>query len=399
MTRPEEVRRGLGVFPYRGLTLVDGQGCRVEDEEGNVYLDAGGASYGTGNVGHGNPRVVDALQEASEGLLHTSQVFANPQRSRLVDKLASLAGSWAGRVFLSNSGTEAVEAAIKSAVVQTGGSRLVAFEGGFHGRTLGSLSATHKPAYREPFQERLGETTFVPYGEVDALEEALGEDVAAVLVEPVQGEAGVRVPPDGFLKDVVAAARDAGAWSIVDEVQTGLGRTGHDLAVHGAGVEPDCVCLAKSLAAGLPLGATVFHRQRRGLEKGLHGSTFGGSPAACRVASAVLEVLEGASLSRRARERGRDLVDALEGLEDPLVHEVRGRGLMIGVELAVAPTPVLKALQAEGVLALPGGEDAVRLLPPLVLSREEADRIVETFSTALERVRRSKHAPAEEAPR
>ncbi len=399
MSRPVEVRRGLGVFPFRGLKLVEGEGSWVVDASGRRFLDAGGASYGTGNVGHAHPRVVKAVREASEGLLHTSQVFANPHRSRLVADLASRVGQWAGRVFLSNSGAEAVEAAIKTAMVRSGGSRLVAFEGGFHGRTLGALSATHKPAYRDPFGERLGETTFVPFGDVDALRGALGEDVAAVLVEPVQGEAGVRVPPDGFLQDVVEASREAGVWSIVDEVQTGVGRTGHDLAVHREGVEPDCVCLAKSLAAGLPLGATVFNRRRRGLGKGLHGSTFGGSPAACRVASAVLEVLEEQRLSERARERGRALREAVEGLGDPLVREVRGRGLMIGVELEVACTPVLKQMQAEGVLALPGGEDAVRFLPPLCLSPEEVDRIVEALAGALERVGSSAKARAGEATR
>lgn len=387
MSRPSEVQRGFGVFPYRGLKLVDGEGAAVRDVDGTTYLDAGGASYGTANVGHRHPRVVEALQAATDELLHTSQTFAHPARSALVEDLLAFAGPWARRVFLSNSGTEAVEAAIKVAMAHTGRSRLVAFQGAFHGRSLGALAATHRERYRAPFQARLGETTFVPYGDLQALEQALGPDVAAVLVEPVQGEAGVRVPPDGFLSDVVDASHAAGALVVADEVQTGLGRTGHPLAVHRAGVEPDLVCLAKSLAAGLPLGATLAHRRVDALEAGQHGSTFGGSPAACRVARTVLSILEDEALARNAARTGARVVDQVEALDDPLVREVRGRGLMIGIELGVRATPVLKALQTEGVLALPGGEGAIRLLPPLVLDDEEATALVDALEAALETVR------------
>lgn len=387
MSLPAEVEQGFGVFPYRGLELTDGEGARVRTEDGSWLLDAGGASYGTANVGHARPRVQAALNEASQGLFHTSQTFANPARSRLVEELVGLAGPWAGRAFLSNSGTEAIEAAIKTALVETDRSRLIAFEGGFHGRTLGALSATHKPRYREPFADRLGETTFVSYGDTEALADALGDDVAAVLVEPVQGEAGVRVPPSGFLAETVELAREAGALSIVDEVQTGLGRTGHDLAIHRDGVEPDLVCLAKSLAAGLPLGATIARDGLDPLSSGQHGTTFGGSPLACQVASAVLEVLADEDLADQARAVGKRLRDRLEAIDDPLVREVRGRGLMLAVGLQVRATPVLKALQSEGVLALPGGQDAVRLLPPLVLEADQADRIADAVETAIGRVR------------
>ncbi len=383
MSQPSEVARSFGVFPHRGLELVDGEGARVTTSDGRELIDAGGASYGTANVGHAHPRVQRALAEATKGLTHTSQTFAHPARSALADRLADLAGPWAQRVFLSNSGTEAVETAIKTAMHHTGRSRLVAFEGAFHGRTLGALSATHNERYRAPFQDRLGETTFVPYGDADALEAAIDDDVAAVLVEPIQGEAGVRVPPDGFLADVVALARDAGALSIVDEVQTGLARTGHDLALHREDVAPDLVCLAKSLAAGLPLGATIAHRRVDPLGKGRHGSTFGGSPVACQAALAVLDVLEDEALAETARRMGARLVDRLEALDDALARDVRGRGLMLGVGLGVRATPVLKALQARGVLALPGGQDAIRLLPPLAVDADTVDRIADALAAAL----------------
>lgn len=389
MTPPAEVAHGVGAIAYRGLELVDGTGATVETADGRRLLDAGGASYGTANVGHANPRVLDALDSQEGDLLHVSQAFAHPDRSGLVDELLEMAGPWAQRAFLSNSGTEAIEAAIKLALAHTGRPRLVAFEGGFHGRTLGALSATHRQEYRAPFQARLGDTTFVPYGDLDALEAALGPDVAAVLVEPVQGEGGVRVPPQGFLEAATEATREAGALLVADEVQTGLGRTGHPLAVHGSDVEPDLVCLAKSLAAGLPLGATVAHERVDALESGQHGSTFGGSPRACRAARAVLEALEADELPARARDVGRRLVDELRAIDDPLVREVRGRGLMVAVDVGARTTPVLKALQAEDVLALPAGPGTVRFLPPLVLGDDQATRIAEALAAALETVRAS----------
>ncbi len=386
MSPPPEVTHGFGVFPHRGLTLARGQGTTVWDDQDRAYLDAGGASYGTMNVGHSHPRIVAAIEEASQGLTHTSQVFAHPARSQLTEALLELAGPWAGRVFLSNSGTEAVEAAIKTALATTGRSELVAFEGGFHGRSLGALAATHRPAYRAPFQARLGTTRFAPWGDVDGLADQLDDQVAAVILEPIQGEAGVRPAPDGFLQRVVDLAHEAGALVILDEVQTGIGRTGHHLALHDAGIEPDLVCLAKSLAAGLPLGATIAHQRIEPLGKGQHGTTFGGSPVACQVASAVLDVLEDEDLADRADRCGQRLAKGLAGLDHPLLRGIQGQGLMVGVELGARVTPVLKALQADGVLALPAGDNVLRFLPPLVLEDEEVDRLVQATGRALEQV-------------
>ncbi len=383
MSPPSEVTHGFGVFPHRGLTLTRGQGTTVWDDQDRAYLDAGGASYGTMNVGHAHPRVVEAIEQASQGLTHTSQVFAHPARSQLTEALLDLAGPWAGRVFLSNSGTEAIEAAIKTAVATTGRSELVAFEGGFHGRSLGALAATHRPSYRAPFQERLGATRFTPWGDLEALAGQLDEDVAAVLLEPVQGEAGVRPAPDGFLEAVVDLAREAGALVILDEVQTGLGRTGHDLALHGAGVKPDLVCLAKSLAAGLPLGATIAHERIDPLGKGQHGTTFGGSPVACQAALAVLGILDDEGLAHQAQAQGQRLHEGLAGIDSGLIRQVRSQGLMVGVELGVRATPVLKALQTDGVLALPAGDNVLRFLPPLTLDDEGVDRLVGATEDAL----------------
>jgi acetylornithine/LysW-gamma-L-lysine aminotransferase len=384
--RPADIEHGFGVFPDRGLQLVDGDDVHVTTADGTQLLDAGGASYGTANVGHAHARVEAAIEDARKGLTHASRTFSHPQRARLVDELRHLVGPWAHRVFLANSGTEAIEAAIKTAMVQTGRSQLVAFERGFHGRSLGALAATHEPRYREPFADRLGETTFVPYGDTEALREALDEDVAAVLVEPIQGEGGVRLPPNGFLPEVIGCAREVGAISVVDEIQTGLGRTGAELAIHRDDLEPDLVTVAKSLAAGLPLAATISHERVGTLDRGQHGTTFGGNPVACRVAREVLAILEEENLAGRARRQGDRLADALSALDHPLLGEVRGRGLMIGLELSVRPTTVLQALQREGVLALPGGGSALRLLPPLTVRYCHLREIVDGIAASLDRV-------------
>ncbi|MDX1611872.1 MAG: aminotransferase class III-fold pyridoxal phosphate-dependent enzyme, partial [Candidatus Thermoplasmatota archaeon] len=251
---------------------------------------------------------------------------------------------------------------------------------------LGALAATHAPRYRAPFQARLGETRFAPYGEVQALTERLDEQVAAVLIEPVQGEGGARRPPQGFLAEVVERAHEVGALVVVDEVQTGLGRCGEPLAIHGEGVQPDLVCLAKSLAAGLPLGATVAHERLEGLARGLHGTTFGGNPVACQAALAVLDVLDAEGLADRARTHGEQLVQGLEALGHDLLRDVRGQGLLVAADLGVRATPVLQALQARGVLALPAGQGTLRFLPPLVIQEDEVARLIQETGAALDQV-------------
>lgn len=386
MTRPSEVEHGWAVFPFRGLELVSGKGSTVTDAAGRSYLDVGGANYGTMNVGHAHPRVVAAIERAAPSLTHLSQVFAHPVRSAFVDAVRAMAGPWAGRVFLSNSGSEAVEAAIKLAMATTGRAGLVAAEGGFHGRTLGALAATHKAVYRGPFEGRLGPTTHVPFNDADALTEAVSDATAAVVLEPVQGEGGVRAAEPAFLQAARDLSTDHGALLVLDEVQTGIARTGTDLAVHAYGIEPDVVCLAKSVAAGLPLGVTIAHERLGALGTGLHGSTFGGSPLACAAGLEVLGILADEALAEAARVEGDRLAKGLARLDHDLLREVRARGLMIGIELATTATPVLRALQAGGVLALPAGENVVRLLPPLVLTDDEADRTVSELGQALDAV-------------
>jgi LysW-gamma-L-lysine/LysW-L-ornithine aminotransferase len=352
------------------LTLVRGDGARLVDAAGRSYVDLG-ATHGVGNLGASPPEVVAAIAAQAKELLYLGSGYANPVRTAFLDRLLSLLPSSFGSVFLSNSGTEAVEAALKIARSVTGRPRVVAAMRGFHGRTMGALSATWRRELREPFEPLVPGFVHVPYNDVAALDAAVDETTALVLLEPVQGEGGVHVATPEYLRAARAATTRAGALLAFDEVQCGLGRTGRMFAFERSGVVPDLLLLAKSLAGGLPIGATVVASELVPRFRGSHHSTFGGNPLACAAGLAALELLVRDRLPERAERLGSVGLDRLRRLPAEKVREVRGVGLMIGVELREKVGPYLAGLESRGFLAISAGATVMRLLPPLVISDDD----------------------------
>jgi len=378
-----EVKYESGFYRKRPVALVRGEGARVWDAEGREYIDCIGG-HGVAVVGHANPAVAEAIAAQARKLLTCPNGYCNDVRAELLELLVSIAPGDFGRAFLCNSGAEAVEAALKMARIVTGKTGFVAAMRGFHGRTLGALSCTWRKEYREPVEPLVPGVTFVPYNDLEAMARALeGNDVAGVILEVVQGEGGV-IPGKGeYLRGVEALCREHNALFIVDEVQTGFGRTGRMFACEHYGLEPDLLCVAKGIAGGVPMGAVFIHRRLGRMPARLHGSTFGGNPLACAAALAAIRYIREEELPRRAAELGAYFLERLRGLSSPLVREVRGLGLMVGVELKRAARPFIDALVDKGVLTLPAGATVIRFLPPLVISREELDRVAEAVGEVL----------------
>lgn len=382
--KAREDATGTGVTPKRDIAIVRASGAQLWDPEGREFLDLG-ASYGVCNVGHCHPRVVAAIRRQAERLLYVSPTAYNDMRAQLQERLASIAPGDLARVYLANSGTEAVESAIKFARRHTGRPGMVATMRGFHGRTLGALSLTWNKKYREGFEPLLPACDFVPYGDLEALKTSVGAQTAAVVVEPVQGEGGVHLPPEGYLKGVRDICDDTGALMVADEIQTGLGRTGRMFAVEHWDIVPDLMAVAKSLGSGLPIGALLARPGVCDLPTGSHGSTFAGSPICCAAALATLDVLEEERLPERAAELGARALESLRALtaSPTAVREARGLGLMLGIELRGKAGPYLNRMLERGVFALPAGTTVVRLLPPLVISREQMDRGLDVIKGVL----------------
>ncbi len=382
MIQAIENRHASGVYSKRPITIVRGQGARLWDAEGREYIDCVGGQ-GAANLGHADPVVAQAIARQARTLISCPEMFYNDRRAELLEKLLSLAPPGLERAFLCNSGTEAVEAAIKFARAATGRAGVVAAMRGFHGRTLGALSATWEKKYREPFEPLLPGFSHVPYNNLEALEAAVTDETGAVILEVVQGEGGVRPGTPEFLCGAQRLCRQRGALLVIDEVQTGFGRTGRTFAVEHYGLEPDLLPLAKSIAGGMPMGATLIGPRVGALPAQSHASTFGGNPLACAAAVAALGRMEELGLPGRAAELGAYFIERLRGINSPGVREVRGLGLMVGIELKGKVTPVLQALMERGVLALPAGLTVLRFLPPLVITREELDVVVEAVREAL----------------
>jgi acetylornithine/LysW-gamma-L-lysine aminotransferase len=376
-----EQRHEIGVYAKRPLAIVRGEGARLWDAEGHTYLDCMGGQ-GAANLGHSHPAIVAAIQEQAARLISCPAVLPNDRRAAYLEELTAIL-PFPARVFLCNSGAEAIEASIKFARLLTGRTRIVAAKRSFHGRTLGALSATWEPKYRKPFAPLLPDVEHVAYDNLDALAEVVDEHTAAVLLEPVQGEGGVNVPAPDYLQGVRRLCDERGALLVLDEVQTGFGRTGKLFAMEHSGVVPDMLALAKSIAGGLPMGAVALHERHGTLPTGAHGSTFGGNPLACAVASAVLRVMREEELPRQAAEKGAWLTARIHGLQSPHVREVRGMGLLIGLELKGRVQPYLGALLERGVLALPAGPNVLRLLPPLVISYDDLEMVVSHLQDVL----------------
>jgi acetylornithine/LysW-gamma-L-lysine aminotransferase len=381
-TRATETRYEVGVYPKRDVVIVRGQGALLWDEDGREYIDCVGGQ-GSVNIGHAHPAIAAALAAQAGVLITCPGILYNDRRAELLSALARVTPPGLDRFFLCNSGTEAVEGAFKFARLATGRTEIVAAMRGFHGRTMGALAATWEKKYREPFQPLMPGVRHVPFDNVEALDKAVGEATAAVLLEPVQGEGGVRPASPGYLRAAAELCRERGALLIDDEVQSGFGRTGRMWACEHEGVVPDILCMAKSMAGGIPMGAVALGPRVGEIPSGVHGSTFGGSPLACAAALAALRVIEDEHLVERAAEHGAYLLESLRGVESPAIHEVRGKGLMAGVELKEKVQPYLEKLLGEGVLALPAGPTVLRLLPPLVITREQIDRVVQAIARVL----------------
>jgi acetylornithine/LysW-gamma-L-lysine aminotransferase len=370
-----------GVYTKRPVAIVRGLGAHLWDSEGKEYIDCAGGQ-GTANLGHANPAVAKAIAEQAQILISCPEMFYNDRRAELEQKLVTLSGM--GRVFLCNSGAEAVESALKFARLLTGRTEIVATMRGFHGRTMGALSATWEKKYREPFEPLIPGFTHIPYNDLEALSTAVTDKTAAVILEIVQGEGGVRPGDPAFLKLAQDLCHERGALLVIDEVQTGFGRTGRLFAHQHYGLEPDLLCLAKSIAGGLPMGAALIHSKFGPLPQQVHGSTFGGNPLACAASLAGLNYLEENHLPERAAELGAWFMGALARIESPLIREVRGLGLMVGIELKQKVTPYLQAMMAEGVMTLPAGLTVMRFLPPLVITKDDLAIVVEKVTKVLE---------------
>ncbi len=367
------------VFPKRDLTIVRGEGAALFDDQGNQYIDCT-AGVGVANIGHANPVLAKAISDQAATLITCPGVFYNDVRARLMEKLVQIAPSGIEHVFLCNSGTEANEAAIKFARHTTGRSGFVSAMRGFHGRTLGALSATHK--YRDQFEPLVPGFSFVPYNKIEKLESAINEDTAAVILEPVQGEGGVRPGDARYFAQAQALCRERGALLIMDEVQTGFGRTGAMFASSSLGLAPDLICLAKGIAGGVPMGA-VLTSGRVNADIGMHGTTFGGNALAAAAALASIGYIEDHDLCAEAKRKGDRFAAALRGINSTRVREVRQVGLMVGIELKEKVKPHLLALMDKGVLALPAGATVLRLLPPLTISDAQLDAVVDAIRELL----------------
>ncbi len=380
-TRDTEQRYAFEVYPKRDITIVRGEGATLWDDTGRAYIDCT-AGIGVANVGHCNPAVSAAIAEQANTLITCPGIFYNDVRARAMEKLVSVAPDNLGRAFLCNSGTEAMEAAIKFARLTTGRNGFVSAMRGFHGRSLGALSATFK--YREEFEPLIPGHGFVPFNNLDKLSAAIGDDTAAVILEPVQGEGGVRPADPDYLAGARKLCDERGALLILDEIQTGFGRTGRMFASQVYDVAPDIMTLAKGIAGGVPMGATLVS-DRIASAAGKHGSTFGGNPLACSAAIACIDEIVSRDLPARAQALGAAFAERFRARQPGVVRELRQLGLMIGIELKAKSRPYLEALMAEGVLALPAGPTVIRLLPPLVIGEEELFTACDTLIDVLER--------------
>ncbi len=377
-----ESAHSSGLYQKRDVVLVRGEGAVVWDDTGREYIDCVGGQ-GIANLGHGNAAVADAIAAQARTLASCTELFYNDRRAELYDKLTALLPASLDRIFLCNSGTEAVEGALKFAHVATKRSRVVATMRGFHGKTMGALSATWGPEYRELFGPLLEGFTHIPFNKTEALDGAITTETSAFILELVQGEGGVRPATTEFVAEAARVCRERGAMLIIDEVQTGYGRTGTMFALEQYGVVPDLLCLAKAIAGGLPMGAIAFSQVLGELPKRSHSTTFGGNPLACAAAIATIDEHRRLGLSGNAAERGAQLQAGLRSIGSPKIREVRGLGLLQGIELKENSGPTLKALQDQGVLALGAGPTVVRYLPPLVISAPQIDAVVAATRAAL----------------
>ncbi|GHF81409.1 aminotransferase class III-fold pyridoxal phosphate-dependent enzyme [Deinococcus ficus] len=384
-----ELKYDSGVFNKHQVVITRGLGAQVWDEHGRAYIDCM-VGAGVANVGHSHPDVVKAVQDQAAKLMVLAQTLPNDRRSEFLTELVGVLPQGLDRVFLCNSGTEAMEAAKKFAITGTGRHRFVAAKRGFAGRSLGALAFTWEPKYREPFGDAVDNrhVDFISYGNIEELRAAVTGETAALILEVVQGEGGVRPASLEFIQEARRITQERGALLIIDEIQTGFCRTGKMFGVEHYGVTPDGITLAKAMAGGVPVGAfamTAAVADR--MPAGGHGSTFGGNPLAMAAGVAALRAMKREGMAEQAREKGAYMMEKLRAIGSPKIREVRGLGLMIGVELKEKSAPYITALEHdEGVLTLPATPLVVRFLPPVTITKEQIDQVVAAFERVLARV-------------
>lgn len=376
---------GLKPIPLhadRGISLERGEGVYLWDTNGRRYLDLM-ANYGVNILGHAHPQVMEAVTRQAALLTNAHQSFQTPARDEFLQALSALLPPELCRISFGNSGAEAVEAALKYARAATGRTGIVSTHRAYHGRTFGALAATSDAKYRDPFAPMLEGVRHVPYDDLGAIDGALDESIAAVIMEPIQGEAGIRIPDDGYLQGLRRLCDENGALLILDEVQTAF-RTGANFAFIPTGIVPDILCLSKGLANGLPIGVTVTTEEVSAkVPKGSHGSTFAGNPLVCAAGAATLRILADPAIHQHATEVGAYFLERLRAIKHASIREARGRGLMLALELKRPATPVIKAMQDQGVLTLPAGATIVRFLPSLLLQRDHVDETIQALSASL----------------
>ena len=371
-----------GGVSRRPFVLTRAKGAKLWDDQGNEYIDCS-ASHGWANVGHSHPLVTQAIQKQAGVFVACHEGAYTKERALWMRDLSAITPGDLNRIHPSNSGAEAVEAAIKAARYFTGRPNIIAAKRGFHGRTFGAMSATWNKAYKEPFKPLTPGFSHVTYNDLDAMAGAIDEQTAAVLLEVVQGEGGVHAGAPDYFAELRQLCNERGALLIFDEIQTGFGRTGKLFAAEHFAVTPDMMTLGKGLGGGIPTGATVWRESLGTLKTGTHGSTFGGNPLACAASRAVIQIMQDEKLPERAARLGDWLMAELRRIKSPQIREVRGLGLMVGMQLKGRVTPILKALANEGVWALPAGPTVLRLLPPLVISEEDLTIVVEKIAMVL----------------
>lgn len=376
-----ENKHTSGVYAKQTLTIVRGQGASLFDADGNEFLDCS-SGHGVANLGHAHPKIAEALYKQANTLITLFETFPNDQRAALMEKITAFVPGM-DRVFFCNSGTEAVEASFKFSRISTGRKNFIAANRAFHGRTYGSLSATFNKKYREGFEPLLPGVSHVSYNNIEALERAVNEETAAVILEVVQGEGGVYPASLEYIQAARRICDERGALLIVDEIQTGFGRTGKMFAVQHFDVKPDLLTCAKSIAGGVPMGAVLIGPNVKNLTPGVHGSTFGGNPLSCAAANAALDVMKDEDLPGQAAAKGAYLMEKLKAIQSPNIREVRGLGLMVGIEMKQKVTGYLKALQERKIIALNAGLTVIRLLPPLVITYEQIDHLVDVLTEVL----------------
>ncbi len=369
------------------VTVERGLGSHVWDVNEKEYIDCMGG-YGVALVGHCNPRVVKALKAQLEKIITVHSSFYNKTREEFLENLIKIAPKGLTQVHLNNSGTEAVEAAIKFARKFTGRSGMIAMNGSYHGKSFGSLSLTFNPKYRKSFEPLVEKVSFCSFGDIEALRSTVNSETGFVIIEPIQGESGIHVAPDGFLQDVRKLCNEKRILLIFDEIQSGLGRTGKMWAGQHWDTSPDIMCLAKGIAGGVPMGATLVRPDiLASISKGEHSSTFGGNPLSCAAGIATIQALTQDGLVENAVRMGKKLQDGLEALKKKykIIREIRGKGLMIGVEMKFEVKDILLDGIANGLLLLYSGRNILRLLPPLVISESDITKTLEILDILLEK--------------